>query len=329
MVTWMLIAAPANAGDRMCGNGLIDDPDYSLYVSAVAGMGFPLTIEPRTGFQVVLGGLGVIEAGGADRGWVMAIADLGDDTKGLETLVLKSKTLIDGLNTAGYTIRWDSALSPADQTGVDAELTDIDGLDTKNKYRAAGVSFLNLTDPDVGNPFLLFVTPVTNPGEIELLGFQLEQGGAVRGWLLRERRDLGVQGILFVDHWWYTDGYEFLAGPGDEVAMVPDGTWDSIRTSTNTSSWWSIPSIRSFTTSAASTRTFRSTTCDQARPRTLSPCFFTSRARACRLDRPSSRHASSCRPPWRSRQAWISSGASPAGSNVRSRCSSAFDVRSP
>jgi hypothetical protein len=56
----------------------------------------------------------------------------------------------------------------------------------------------------------------------------LEQGGVVRGWMLRERRDLGVQGIVFVDHWWYTDGYAFLAGPGDEVTVVPDGTWDSI-----------------------------------------------------------------------------------------------------
>jgi hypothetical protein len=227
MLTWMLLAAPANAGDRVC-NGLIDDPDYTLYVSAVAGMGFPLTLEPRTGFQILPGNLGVIEAGGVDRGWLMAIGDPGDDTSGFETLVLKSKGLIDGLNTAGYTIRWESALNPPDQTGVDAELVTIDALDTQNRYRAADVSFVNLTDPDVGNPFLLSVTPVTNPGLIELLGFQLEQGGAVRGWLLRERRDLGVQGILFVDHWWYTDGYAFLGGAGDEVAVVPDGTWDSI-----------------------------------------------------------------------------------------------------
>jgi hypothetical protein len=180
MVTWTLIAAAAQAGDRQC-NGLIDDPDYTLYVSAVSGMGFPLTIEPRTGFQIGLGGLGVIEAGGVDRGWVMAIANPADDTMGFETLVLKSKTLIDGLNAITYTIRWESALAPADQIGVDAELAAIDLLDTKNRFRAAGVSFDNLTDPDVGNPFLLAVTPLTNPGEIELFGFQLEIGAGRRG----------------------------------------------------------------------------------------------------------------------------------------------------
>ena len=71
---------------------------------------------------------------------------------------------------------------------------DDDGVET---FVAGEMAIPNRTIPNnamLGHPDLVSVTPALDPN-LHLYCFKLLQGNVNQGWLLREERDLGLEGI--------------------------------------------------------------------------------------------------------------------------------------
>lgn len=216
---WMCVAAAFAQGRQ----GLIDDPDYERYALTVEDLGLPLGYPDAIGPQIAIGTMGVVAVGGTTVGYVLAIRDPQDYTRALETFVLFDAATVESINATGFTITFHDVVQPGVQSEVDEELEQLALQDVADAYVAAEATVAHKTLPDTNGPGLQLVTPQTNPDHLDLLGFRLRQGGETVGWMLRERRDLGVYGIQWVDHWWYTEDYSFVDGPNEAVRMEPTG----------------------------------------------------------------------------------------------------------
>jgi hypothetical protein len=225
MLFWTMMVAIAGAQTRG-DNGLLDDPAYLAYVAAVDDLGIAApggrTILPQIG----PGTVAIVRIGSIPIGRLMGInAPPPDDVDYYEAQVIFDPGNIELMNNTGFSIDYSALIDPV--TGIDDQLTllaDIDDNDGVLTYEAGEMGVQNRTIPDdnmLAHPDLKSVTPALNPN-LELYCFDLQQGGALQGWLLRERRDLGQNGVLWADHWFYRDDFLPILNGGNSITLVPD-----------------------------------------------------------------------------------------------------------
>ncbi|MEQ1568651.1 MAG: hypothetical protein ABMA64_23635 [Myxococcota bacterium] len=227
-----LVANSALAGV----NGLLDYPEYEKYLAAVQALGTPIAI-PSVAIkfpnvpQLAPGAVGMIVDGSTPRGWLMVVPNPVDRTQYIEAWVMMDQSYEESLSVGGFTLEYESLLFPPTTVGLDAKLGTLEAV-PGNDYTAARFTVSNRkfpSAPSLADLNLLSITPLTHPAEITLLGFRLEQNNVDAGYLLRERRDHGVQGVVWFDHWYYLDNHVAVGKPGDATEVVPDGVvWTSI-----------------------------------------------------------------------------------------------------
>lgn len=226
---------------------LADDPNHDAYVHAVGALDHPLPIGIR-GWepQIAPGTVGFVKSGTGSiiRGYLVATKDLGTDDLFLESLVYKAEGTIESINAGSFTIQYSAMLTDPSEEGMDDQLGVWDGQDPGDLYQGGadangsvgGAKFVVSNnavpdDVDLDNPDLNAITPLTSDC-LDLYGFELYQSGAIVGWLLRERRDYGDDGVVWVDHWFYRSTFKPVSNAAPQLLVRapttlsnPDGVW--------------------------------------------------------------------------------------------------------